>query len=106
MLYQRGRQFRRRNPTDHRFLSGIGDPFDAVSEFRIPCFLALFFGKIRRKRSARLPSGRSTLKGILVWSRLEAGKSGYDRAMDNSLLLRSLTAGKIENPKGENSSCY
>jgi hypothetical protein len=45
MLYQRGRQFWRRNPTDHRFLFGIGDPFDAVSEFRIPCFLALFLAK-------------------------------------------------------------
>jgi hypothetical protein len=62
MLYQRGRQFRRRNPTDRRFLFGIGDPSDAVSEFRIPCFFCLFLGKNRRKRSVHLPSGRPTLK--------------------------------------------
>jgi hypothetical protein len=61
MLYQRRRQFRRRNPTDRRFLFGIGDPSDAVSGFRIQCFFCLFLGKIRRKRSVLLPSGRPTL---------------------------------------------
>jgi hypothetical protein len=77
MLYQRGRQFRRRNPTDHRFLFGIGDPFYAVSEFRIPYLLALFF-KIRTLASARLPSGRPTLN-INIFRERNEQQSNQDR---------------------------